>query len=300
MECYASMASRHKTDVENAVVRLQELVGQDSTLREKERVCTMLAIGTGLTLLRQTAKAKNQLRAIDRMPYKWDDGDDFERAWLMLASIHMQVHIQFCVSGYTLNFLGICPSSYAMIHAVTLNVYFVAVILTDGLQLLRITSLSLVIVLEQGEFYLGKYVTENHLLNFLVVTTVRQDQSISNKTFTQTRIKQNFQAGKQEAAEELCKKCLKYNKECSKAWELLGLIMEKNHSYPEAISFYENVWKCLKEASPAVGYRLAYTYLKDKRHIEAITVCQKVLAISPNYPKIKKDILDKARVCVRA
>lgn len=91
LECYASMASRHKSDVENALVRLQELVGQDSTLREKERVCSMLAIATGLTLLRQTAKAKNQLRAIDRMPYKWDDGDDFERAWLMLANIHMQV-----------------------------------------------------------------------------------------------------------------------------------------------------------------------------------------------------------------
>jgi tetratricopeptide repeat protein 21B len=53
----------------------------------------MLAIATGLTLLKQTAKAKNQLRAIDRMPYRWDDGDDFERAWLMLANIHMQVQI---------------------------------------------------------------------------------------------------------------------------------------------------------------------------------------------------------------
>ncbi|XP_073386115.1 uncharacterized protein [Physcomitrium patens] len=197
LECYASMATRHKDDVENALVKLQELSSQDSTLREKERVCTMLAIATGLTLLRQTAKAKNQLRAIDRMPYKWDDGDDFERAWLMLAYIHLQ-------------------------------------------------------------------------------------------------------AGKQEASEELCKKCLKYNKECSKAWELLGWIMEKNHSYPEAVGFYENAWKCLKESSPAVGYRLAYMYLKDKRHIEAIIVCQKVLQISPNYPKIKKDILEKARVCVRA
>jgi tetratricopeptide repeat protein 21B len=87
------MASRHKTDVEDALVRLQELVGQDSILQKKERVCNMLAIATGLTLLKQTAKAKNQLRAIDRMPYRWDDGDDFERAWLMLANIHMQVQI---------------------------------------------------------------------------------------------------------------------------------------------------------------------------------------------------------------
>lgn len=105
LECYASMATRHKDDVENALVKLQELSSQDSTLREKERVCTMLAIATGLTLLRQTAKAKNQLRAIDRMPYKWDDGDDFERAWLMLAYIHLQVHtfMQFSVSNHLLN-----------------------------------------------------------------------------------------------------------------------------------------------------------------------------------------------------
>lgn len=104
LECYALMASRHKSDVENALVRLQEIVGQDSTLREKERVCSMLAIATGLTLLRQTAKAKNQLRAIDRMPYKWDDGDDFERAWLMLGNIHMQVYTQFSIFHHTLGF----------------------------------------------------------------------------------------------------------------------------------------------------------------------------------------------------
>jgi tetratricopeptide repeat protein 21B len=91
LECYASMATRHKSDIENAIVRMQDLVGQDTMVREKERVSSMLAVATGLTMLRQAAKAKNQLRAIDRMPYKWDDGDDFERAWLMLANIHMQV-----------------------------------------------------------------------------------------------------------------------------------------------------------------------------------------------------------------
>lgn len=91
LECYAMMATRHKVDIENALVRLQELVGQETTVREKEKVSSMLAMAAGLTMLRQAAKAKNQLRAIDRMAYKWDDGDDFERAWLMLANIHMQV-----------------------------------------------------------------------------------------------------------------------------------------------------------------------------------------------------------------
>ena len=136
------------------------------------------------------------------------------------------------------------------------------------------------------------------------MTPVRTRPTICKKSSCEGHGKllkeKSLQAGKQEAAEDLCKKCLKYNKQCSKAWELLGLMMEKSHSFAEAVTYYENAWKCQKEASPSVGYRLAFTYLKDKRHIEAITLCHKVLQISPNYPKIRKDILEKARVCVRA
>ncbi|KAH8946902.1 hypothetical protein BDL97_11G011800 [Sphagnum fallax] len=196
LECYATMATRQKHDIESALMRLQKIAREDTIGLEKEKISNMLAMATGLTMLKQVAKAKNQLRAIDRMPFKWDDADAFERAWLMLANIHMQ-------------------------------------------------------------------------------------------------------AGKQEAVEELCKKCIKYNKACSKAWELLGLMMEKNHMYTEAINFYKNAWKCQKQRSPAIGYRLAFAYLKDKQYIKVICVCHKVLQACPHYPKIRKEVLDKARVHVR-
>jgi tetratricopeptide repeat protein 21B len=85
------MATRQKHDIESALMRLQKIAREDTIGLEKEKISNMLAMATGLTMLKQVAKAKNQLRAIDRMPFKWDDADAFERAWLMLANIHMQV-----------------------------------------------------------------------------------------------------------------------------------------------------------------------------------------------------------------
>ncbi|KAL2643441.1 hypothetical protein R1flu_011028 [Riccia fluitans] len=191
LECYATMATKQRADIEFALGRLTESVS-----KEDQKVSVLLAIATALTLLKQTTKAKNQLRVIDRMIYKWEDGEDFERAWLMLANILMQ-------------------------------------------------------------------------------------------------------AGKTDAAEELCRRCLKYNRDCARAWEYLGIMMEQGHSYSEAVVYFETAWKCHREASPSVGYRLAFTYLKEKRYMEAITVCHKVLKNFPNFPRTKKDILDKARSCLR-
>ena len=51
---------------------------------------------------------------------------------------------------------------------------------------------------------------------------------------------------------------------------------------------------------PYIGYKLAFNYLKAKRHVDAIDVCHKVLQDNPTYPKIRKDILDKARQSLRA
>lgn len=75
------------------------------------------------------------------------------------------------------------------------------------------------------------------------------------------------------------------------------------------------------------GYKLAFNYLKAKRHVDAIDVCHKVrrlwmftvweirsvfitvnhlcfrpqvLAAHPNYPRMRKDILDKARTALRS
>ena len=48
-----------------------------------------------------------------------------------------------------------------------------------------------------------------------------------------------------------------------------------------------------------IGYKLAFNYLKAKRFVDAIDVCHMVLEKHPQYPKIKRDILDKARQSLR-
>jgi tetratricopeptide repeat protein 21B len=53
------------------------------------------------------------------------------------------------------------------------------------------------------------------------------------------------------------------------------------------------------EADPAIGYKLAFNYLKARRYVAAIEVCHKVLTQYPSYPKIRKEILDKARALLR-
>ncbi|KAJ3090291.1 Tetratricopeptide repeat protein 21B [Quaeritorhiza haematococci] len=105
--------------------------------------------------------------------------------------------------------------------------------------------------------------------------------------------------GKFDLATELLRRCLNYNKSCSKAWEYLGHIMEKESSYKDAAEHYENAWKLDRESNPAMGFKLAFNYLKAHRHVDAIDVAHKVLTAYPEYPKIRKEILEKARTCIR-
>lgn len=56
----------------------------------------------------------------------------------------------------------------------------------------------------------------------------------------------------------------------------MGYIMEKESSYANAAEFYENAWGFSTESDPAVGYKLAFNYLKASRHVDAIDICHKV------------------------
>ena len=75
-------------------------------------------------------------------------------------------------------------------------------------------------------------------------------------------------SGKFDLAEELCKRCLAYNKSCAKAYEMMGVIKEKEQSYADAADNYEKAWKFTGELSPSIGFKLAFNYLKAK-HLAA-------------------------------
>lgn len=106
-------------------------------------------------------------------------------------------------------------------------------------------------------------------------------------------------SGKMDLAQELCRKCLSHNKSSAKAWEQLGVIMEKEQAYRDAADNYEQAFQLTSESSPSIGFRLAFNYLKAKRFVEAVNVCHKVLIVDPAYPKIRKEILEKAWMNLR-
>ena len=80
-----------------------------------------------------------------------------------------------------------------------------------------------------------------------------------------------------------------------RAWEIQGLIYEKESAFSEAAQVYEMAWQFDHHRSPTVGYKLAFNYLKAKRYLEAINVCHLVLAVRPLAPRPAR-----ARACARA
>lgn len=108
-----------------------------------------------------------------------------------------------------------------------------------------------------------------------------------------------IQGGKYDLATELLKKVILVNRSHPKAYEYLGFIMEKEASYADAATHYEQCWKLMRHGNPSIGFKLAFNLLKAKRFVDAIDVCHKVLASNPEYPKIKIEILDKARSQIR-
>jgi len=191
LQAYTLMAKKNKASMDAAMGRLDEILSAD-----RDHVPALLALSTALMIQNSTAKARNQLKRIARMPYDQNLGDEFVRAWLMLADI---------------------------------------------------------------------YVT----------------------------------SGKYDMAQELCKRCLQFDRSCAKAWEYMGSIMEKEQSYKDAAEHYEQAWKYMNEANAPIGYKLAFNYLKARRFVDAIDVCHKVLAQFPDYPKIRKDVLERARAGLR-
>lgn len=78
-----------------------------------------------------------------------------------------------------------------------------------------------------------------------------------------------------------------------------GYLAEKEQNYKSAAHNYDNAWVHGGKSDLAVGYKLAYAYLKLKKFPECIVVCRHILKVHPDYPKIKKEIFEKAKVNLR-
>ena len=63
---------------------------------------------------------------------------------------------------------------------------------------------------------------------------------------------------------------------CYKAYEYMALICERAQDFGEAVRYYEFAWRLVNQNDPAIGYKLAFNYIKVRRFFEAIDVGQKV------------------------
>ena len=103
-----------------------------------------------------------------------------------------------------------------------------------------------------------------------------------------------------DSANEMLRRVLTYNRSCARAYEYIGYILEKDQSYREAASHFENAWKLTNQNSGVVGFKLAQSYLKAKQYTDAIDISQAVLEKYPDHPRIRKDVLDKAIANLRS
>ncbi|XP_055784139.1 tetratricopeptide repeat protein 21B-like isoform X2 [Salvelinus fontinalis] len=108
-----------------------------------------------------------------------------------------------------------------------------------------------------------------------------------------------IKSGKYDVACDLLHRCVKYNQSCSRAYEYMGYIREKEQSYHDASVFYGHAWLYTNRVNPSMGFRLAFNYLKFKQYNEAIEVCHKVLTEHPDYPLIQTEVLERARSALR-
>ena len=57
----------------------------------------------------------------------------------------------------------------------------------------------------------------------------------------------------------------------------MGLIKEREQAYVDAANHYDRAFSLTMKKSASIGYRLAFNYLKAKRHIECIEICRGIL-----------------------
>ncbi|XP_017891080.1 tetratricopeptide repeat protein 21B-like [Ceratina calcarata] len=101
------------------------------------------------------------------------------------------------------------------------------------------------------------------------------------------------QSNKNDLANELLRRVLQHNATCVKAHELSGYIAEKEQNYREAASQYGQAWKYGGKSRLSVAYKLAHCLMKAKAYADGIEACNEVLKQTPDYPRIRKEILEK-------
>ena len=90
LQCYILFASKQKLVIENSITKLLGILE-----KEKENVAVLVCLAVGYMLLKQPPRARNQLKRISKMDWNGNEAESFERGWLLLSDIYIQVHVFF-------------------------------------------------------------------------------------------------------------------------------------------------------------------------------------------------------------
>ena len=61
----------------------------------RENVGAVMGMATAYQLLKQTPRARNQLKRVAKHSWNFEDAEHLERCWLLLADIYIQVHYPY-------------------------------------------------------------------------------------------------------------------------------------------------------------------------------------------------------------
>lgn len=84
---FLALASRQKTNVEMALTDFTAIAQQDEY---KEHVGPILGMSSAYILLKQSQRARNQLKRVAKHMWTFEDAENLERCWLLLADLYIQ------------------------------------------------------------------------------------------------------------------------------------------------------------------------------------------------------------------
>ncbi len=86
------LATKNKANVERALQDFMTIASQEDTSGNgRESVGAILGMATAHQLLKQTPRARNQLKRVAKHSWNFEDAEQLERCWLLLADIYIQV-----------------------------------------------------------------------------------------------------------------------------------------------------------------------------------------------------------------
>jgi tetratricopeptide repeat protein 21B len=109
----------------------------------------------------------------------------------------------------------------------------------------------------------------------------------------------HLEAGKPELAHKLCIAVRNLNRSSARAYEMLGIIADKNGSYSEAGNLFSLASKCGGDI-PSISAQQSAACLKSGKLVSAIQSCLRVLESDKTRNlNIRKEILEKARSALK-